>query len=29
MTLATAAGPIEAGQLEVSVSLQARYAIEP
>jgi uncharacterized protein len=29
MTLATAAGPIEAGQLEVIVSLQARYAIEP
>jgi uncharacterized protein YggE len=29
MTLARAAGPIEAGQLEVIVSLQARYAIEP
>jgi uncharacterized protein len=29
MTLATAAGSIEAGQLEVIVSLQARYAIEP
>jgi uncharacterized protein len=29
MTLARAAGPIEAGQLEVIVSLQVRYAIEP
>jgi hypothetical protein len=29
MSLATAPGPVEPGQLEVSVSLEARYAIEP
>jgi uncharacterized protein YggE len=29
MTMATMAGPIEPGQLEVTVSLEARYAIEP
>jgi hypothetical protein len=29
VALATAAGPIEPGQLEVTISLEARYAIEP
>ena len=29
MTMATVAGPVEPGQLEVAVSLEARYAIEP
>jgi uncharacterized protein YggE len=29
MAMATAPGPIEPGQLEVTVSLEARYAIEP
>ncbi|HEX9818838.1 MAG TPA: SIMPL domain-containing protein [Methylomirabilota bacterium] len=29
MSLATAPGPLEPGQLEVTVSLEARYAIEP
>ena len=29
MTMATMAGPVEPGQLEVTVSLLARYAIEP
>jgi len=29
MTMATVAGPVEPGQLEVTVSLEARYAIEP
>jgi uncharacterized protein YggE len=29
MTMATAPGPVEPGQLEVTVTLQARYAIEP
>jgi uncharacterized protein YggE len=29
MSLATAAGPIEPGQLETTISLDARYAIEP
>jgi uncharacterized protein YggE len=29
MTMATQAGPVEPGQLEVTVSLEARYAIEP
>ena len=29
MTMATASGPVEPGQLEVTVSLEARYAIEP
>ena len=29
MSLATAPGPIEPGQLETTVSLDARYAIEP
>ncbi len=29
MTMATMAGPVEPGQLEVTVSLEARYAIEP
>ena len=29
MSMATAAGPVEPGQLDVIVSLEARYAIEP
>jgi uncharacterized protein len=29
MTMATLAGPVEPGQLEVTVTLEARYAIEP
>jgi uncharacterized protein YggE len=29
MSMATVAGPVEPGQLEVTVSLEARYAIEP
>ena len=29
MTMATPAGPVEPGQLEVTVSLEARYGIEP
>ena len=29
MTMATAPGPVEPGQLEVTITLEARYAIEP
>jgi hypothetical protein len=29
MTTVSAPGPIESGQLEVAVSVEARYAIEP
>jgi hypothetical protein len=29
MSMATGPGPVEAGQLEVLVNLETRYAIEP